>query len=379
MKIAVVHAYYSRAVPSGENVAVDRQRELLTQAGHEVVLVSAEIDAERHRRPSPDFAVRAALRVASGRGHSPLEEIRALKPDVVHVHNLFPLYARSWVRHWPGAMVATVHNFRPICPRGDLFRNGGICLECPQQGSAVPSLVHSCYHDSRAATLPIAIGTRFEKDAVLERADVVTALTPEMVATYAAAGVRTEHFREVPNFVDRPLRVGDGGGDWVVAGRATPEKGIVELIERWPRDVPLRVAGPMPEEVHARAPESVTFLGNIPSTTLREELGRARGLVFPSRCLEGLALVCLEALSVGTPIVAWDPCPAAAHVRSLGVGLVGSDDVVGTLRTAADLFPTLREHCRRTYERRFTPEAWTANMEQVYRAALEKSDARARA
>ncbi len=54
----------------------------------------------------------------------------------------------------------------------------------------------------------------------------------------------------------------------------------------------------------------VECLGRVDGDRLRELMGNALGLVFPSAWLEGLALVCLEALSVGTPILTFDDIPA---------------------------------------------------------------------
>src|SRR3954451_274021 len=121
LRIALVHSYFSSRVPSGENRAVDAQAAALRQAGH-VVEVVAQYTDERLRRLT--YPVEAALTVATGRGPSPLPELERFTPDLVHVHGLFPNFGKHWLTHWQGPVVATMHNYRPLCPAATLFRDG---------------------------------------------------------------------------------------------------------------------------------------------------------------------------------------------------------------------------------------------------------------
>ena len=82
------------------------------------------------------------------------------KPDVVHVHNLFPMISPSVLqacrRHLVPAVV-TLHNYRQICPSGDLFRDGHICHDCVGR-TPLASVRHGCYRDPpRRQRYPLAI------------------------------------------------------------------------------------------------------------------------------------------------------------------------------------------------------------------------------
>src|SRR5919205_1422355 len=114
LRIALVHSFYGSTV-SGENAAVVAQADALRRAGHDVLLVAARTDELEGSR---FYRLRAGLRVASGRGTSPLEALRAFEPDVVHVHNLFPNFSTNWLRAVDAFVVATVHNYRPMCAAG---------------------------------------------------------------------------------------------------------------------------------------------------------------------------------------------------------------------------------------------------------------------
>lgn len=364
MRVAVVHSYYSSRQPSGENVVVDLQVAALRGAGHEVTLVQRRTDDLERSRLYP---LTAAARVATGRGADPLEEIVASGAEVVHVHNLFPNYGRTWVRRCPVPVVATLHNYRPVCPAGTLFRDGASCTLCPDSGSARPAVTYACYRDSKAATVPVALGTRFADDPLLASARRIITLNDDMAATYAAVGVPAERLVTVPNFV-ADAGSGTGGEGWVFVGRLSAEKGILPLVRRWPAGLPLRVvgSGPLEQEVAAAAGPSVELLGQRPQEEVRDLLRRADGLVFPSLWPEGLPTVYLEALSAGTPVLASPESVVGGLVAAQGTGRVMSGELAADLAAASAAFPALRARCREVYAAHYTEGAWVSSVEEVY-------------
>lgn len=367
MRIAVVHSYYSSRVPSGENNVVDAQIDVLRAAGHEVRVIAQSTDERLRRRTYP---VEAALTAATGIGPAPLDELHEFGPDVVHVHNLFPNFGRRWLRQWQGPLVATLHNYRPLCPAASLYRDGRICTDCPSGGSTRPAVRHGCFHRSSLATVPVALGTRFADDPLLQRADLLTTLSTGMTEVYAEHGVPADKLTVLHNFVAE-APAGPGGGDWMYAGRIERAKGLHALIERWPAGHRLVVAGVEDESDPLPIHPDVELLGRVPHDELVALMGRSRGLVFPSIWLEGLALVCLEALSVGTPVLTFDDIPAGRSVNELGIGLAGGrGELPALLERAAESFPALREHCRGVHADRFTSAAWLNDVEVIYARAM---------
>lgn len=367
MRIALVHSYYSSRVPSGENSVVDAQAGVLRAAGHEVRVIGQSTDQRLRRRSYP---IEAALSAAAGVGPSPLDELNEFGPEVVHVHNLFPNFSRRWLSKWKGPLVATLHNYRPLCPAASLYRDGHVCTDCPSSGSTRHAVRHRCFHRSSLATLPVALGTRFAEDPLLQRADVLTTLSSGMSEVYAEYGVPAHKLTVLDNFV-APAPPGPGGDSWLFAGRIERDKGIHTLIDRWPIGHRLVVAGAEDESDPLPPHPDVEPVGRIPREELVDLMGRSIGLIFPSIWLEGLALVCLEALSVGTPVLTFDDIPAGHSVTELGVGLAGGrDKLPDLLARAAESFPTLREHCRAVHADRFTPDAWLSQVEAIYARAM---------
>ena len=257
MRVTVVHSFYAGDQPSGENVAVQLQVAALRRAGIATRLVSvATDDLATHR----GYKLRTAAGVALGTGVDPTDEILAGRPDVVHVHNLFPNYSTRWLAGWRGPLVATIHNYRAMCAAGTLARDGHDCRECVGTRLALPALRHRCYHGSFAATMPMVamLARGVPGNPLLQRADRVIFLAPRAQRIYLESGFdRPEAGILLPNFVaaqsiaeiSQPYRA---TAPWVYAGRLAPEKGIVAALRAWPADVPLHVYGGGPDEAEVR-------------------------------------------------------------------------------------------------------------------------------
>ena len=375
MRVTVVHNYYSSRIPSGENAVVDDGVAALREAGHEVAVVARSNDTMA--RDLPGLA-KAAVVVATGRGASPLAEIRATEPDVVHVHNLFPNLGRTWVRDLDVPLVATLHNFRYLCAAASFFRDGGECYDCLER-SPLHAVRHRCAQDSLLQTVPLALAaTRGARDPLLARADVLVTLSDRAADLFARAGVPGERLHVGRNFLPRsrdPGR-GEGGEAWLFAGRLDETKGIAELLAEWPRDVPLLVVGdgPLREQVVAGCTGEIRYLGPLPRADVVALMRHSRGLVIPSRWVEGFPTVHIEALAAGCPVLAWDPTSSAAFIRQAGGGAAPAHR--GELaRVLADLdgeFAAGRGHARAVFEEYFGQDVFVAQSERLYRLAADR-------
>lgn len=370
MRIALVHSYYATSQPSGETLAVDYQADALRRAGHEVLVVARYTDQEALKRSYP---LRAAVVVATGRGYDPTAELLRFDPDVVHVHNWFPNIGTSWLRRWSGPVVATLHNFRPMCAAGTLFRDGATCTLCPDR-SSFHAVRHACYRSSAAATLPLAIRTRGGAlgDPVLNRADKVVCLSTRSANIYRNYGVPKSKIEIVPNFVRTPpATAAPQGRGWLFAGRLAVEKGIVELLEIWPESERLDIAGagPLEEQVTRRAQGRIRYLGRLTSDELFNQMGSYEGVVIPSLWAEGATTnVLLESLKAGCPVIAARGSAAADEVVGLSVGAVyDAHDAQQLVTAMAEVRGTagLRERCL-YMSGRFSESAWLDRTENLY-------------
>ena len=295
LRVSIVHSHYASAEPSGENTAVAGHVGALQRAGHHVQLVAQRTD---ERMKSRLYPISAALTVASGIGPSPLQAIAEFRPDVIHVHNLFPNFGSRWIRKLETPIVHTLHNFRPICAAGTLFRDGQICTKCPD-GDRWAGVRHGCYRGSRAKTLPLSIASHDgpEGDELLRSAAAIVVLSERSRSVYEAAGVPAEKLVCIPNFLadDLTPRISDfdGGKGWLFVGRLSPEKGIDRLVRRWPEQEQLAVVGEgqLKSDLHAAARgKRVEIVGGRSRTEILHLMQSSVGLVFPSRWYEGFPI-----------------------------------------------------------------------------------------
>src|SRR6202012_3266261 len=149
------------AAPSGENRVVDQEGEALATLGHEVILFSRSSD-EIGQWP---VAKKASLPVRTIWSRETYRDLKATlqehRPDVVHVHNTFPLLSSAVLYACRDAripVVATIHNYKLACANGTVYRDGVGWHDCAD-GLPTRAVLHGCYRGSRAATAPVALAT----------------------------------------------------------------------------------------------------------------------------------------------------------------------------------------------------------------------------
>jgi glycosyltransferase involved in cell wall biosynthesis len=332
MKILLAHNEYGKF--SGEEAVVARQTELLRARGHETFLFgrsSADIDRLRFGRARAFLS--GIYNPFSRRAF--LAALRDVGPDVVHVHNVFPLISPSILpacRRQDVPVVMTLHNYRLVCPNALLLRGGLPCHEC-LGGREWRCVRHNC-EGGLAKSLGYALRTgvarrrRFFLDAV----DVFIALSDFQKDIYVREGFPADRVLVAPNFL--AADPADGGrappaglGTFILyAGRVAPERDVPTLLAAAALcpEIPFRIAGScwrMPHLPPQAAP-NVAFLGEVGPEALSELYAECRALLLATRCYEGFPSVILEAMSHGKPAI----CPALG-----GLPEIVTDGVTGLL------------------------------------------------
>jgi glycosyltransferase involved in cell wall biosynthesis len=403
MKIMQVHNRYRSTAPSGENRVVDTEAAALAGLGHEVI---------RFERHSDDIegwsrARKAALPgrvVWSAEAHHALaDELRRHRPDVVHLHNTFPLLSPAVLyacRDAAVPVVATIHNYKLACASGDFFRDGAVCHDCAGRLPG-PALRHGCYRGSRAATAPVALAMTAHRRAwrslvsayifiSAAQRDLLTGLRldPDRVFVRhnlipAQPGLVTDAEPAVAESPDTEPMI-------VYAGRLDAAKGVPLLMAGWDHyraaagDGALRLlivgAGPLEDEVGAWAATrpSVRLAGQVDGATCARLMSGARAVLLPSAWEETFGLVVVEAMALGVPPV------ATAHGSFTELITDGVDGVLfrpgdpaALGQAVADVaaeparYATYGRQARETYEKRFDPDRNLDQLTGIYRYAID--------
>ena len=78
-----------------------------------------------------------------------------LRPDVIHVHNLYPMLSPAVLRTTAAPVVMTLHNYRLMCLPATFLRDGRTCEDCLGRGPW-RGVVHRCYRGSAAGSASLA-------------------------------------------------------------------------------------------------------------------------------------------------------------------------------------------------------------------------------
>ncbi|HVV14396.1 glycosyltransferase [Amycolatopsis sp.] len=386
MKVLVVHNRYRSEQPSGENNVVDQEVELLAGAGHDVRLFE---------RRSDDIASMSLLERATVPLRVPwnpasrvalAEVLRADRPDVVHIHNTFPLLSPSVLAACTDARVpavATLHNYGMVCPPGTLYRDGHLCGECVGK-KPVPAVQHGCYRGSRVATLPMAVNVAVNRRRWWSGISRFLCISDAQRQVLIGGGMPAERMLVKHNFVAEPAVRRTLPGEYVLyLGRLTEEKGVRLLMNAWERldlGMPLVLAGtgPMQDEVSrwAAARSDVRYVGLADKARCQELIARAATVVVPSTWLEAFGLVVVEAMAAEVPAV------AAAHGAFPELIEDGVSGVLHQPGDVASLAEALRqviaparnremgEAARLRYEKGFTPSVGLDRLVAAYESAM---------
>jgi glycosyltransferase involved in cell wall biosynthesis len=376
MRVLVLHSRYLSGTSSGENRVVEDEVELLRAAGHEVRLWA----------PSPEDAGggwRLGLGARAVWSRPAVREVERLaaelRPDVVHVHNLYPMLSPAVLRTAAAPVVVTLHNYRLLCLPATFLRDGRACEDCLGR-LPWPGVVHRCYRGSApgSAALAASLGVH-RRVGTFRHVSGFLAVSEFVRDKHADAGMDAARIRVKPNFV-APLPRREGpGGDFLYLGRLSPEKGLDRLVGRW-RDIPGRLVvvgdGPDRARLEAAAPNTVEFVGAVPPDQVGGYLAQARALVLPSICYEGAPRTVVEAYAAGVPVIANRNGALPSVVADGVTGLLvdpgnpgGWRDALARLGDDA-VSARLGEGAFAAWHSRYSPEQGLADLEAAYTAVM---------
>jgi glycosyltransferase involved in cell wall biosynthesis len=395
MKVLVAHNRYRSGTPSGENRVVDTESDALAAAGHDVVRFEMRSD-DISAWPLPRKATLAARVIWNQAAYRSLADtLREYSPDVVHVHNTFPLLSPAILytcRRARVPVVLTVHNYRLSCASGDFFRDGMICHACTRGPRIpIPAVVHGCYRGSRTATLPaaLAIGAHRSGWRSLVSAYVFISaaqrdllsglrLPPDRVFVAHNLVPRQQSSQRLPSL---PVAL--------YAGRLEEAKGVRLLMSAWDRfcalspDAGLRLliagTGSLDREVAgwAATRSSVEVFGHVSAARCAELMAQARAVIVPSLWQEAFGLVVVEAMAAGTPPIAAEHGSFAELITpGLDGVLFAPGDaealalVLADVAADPDRYRRYGDQARVSYEQRFNPDDHVDRLVEIYRFAI---------
>ena len=339
MRILLVHNFYGSASPSGENQVFINELDLLKANGHEVLEFVSYSDDILNKSFLTLF--RAAIKVPwnNNKRNEISNVVKKFNPDVVHIHNTFPLLSPSifYGLGTKALVVMTLHNYRIFCPAAIPLRESKICTKCLDMHTILPAIKYGCYRQSRIATLPIAFNIALHRflRTWKTKVDIFIALSDFQREKLSLAGLPLDKITVKPNFkVDNfiPVEWNLRGSYIVFVGRLSEEKGLYSLINAWKlwfnnkRKIPELMIigdGPLRSKLEILAKGlPIKFLGYLSPQDTQLHIAKSKLLIIPSECFEGFPMVIVEAFALATPIAVSNLGPLPLLTEKGSTGLV---------------------------------------------------------
>lgn len=384
MKILLAHNRYRWA--GGEDSVVRAEKALLEAYGHEVRMFEADNQEIRGVAGAARAAFSATWSFAARRRM--VEALARFQPDVVHVHNFFPLLSPSIYDACRDAgvpVVQTLHNYRLLCPNAVFFRDGHACEDCLGRLVPWPGVLHACYQGGRMATAPIAAMLAFHRmrRTWIQKVDGFVVFSEFARLKFIEGGLPGDRLHVKPHFVHPVPEVeGGAGGYAMVVGRFSFEKGFETALDAWRlgklgERLPLRIVGegtiePALRQRAAGVP-GIEWMGAVPQTEVLRLMQHATCLIYPSVCYETFGMAIIEAFATGLPVIASGHGSMASLVRPGKTGLLFRPGDAADLAAKVEEFlahpeshARMRAQARAEFEAKYTAEQNYRRMMEIY-------------
>ncbi len=391
-RVLIIHNFYRTSSPSGEDRYVLMESKSLEENGYVV---------ERFYRYSDSIPKMSAVRRALAYISIPFNlgiffEIRSVlkqfNPDVIHIHNIFPLISPSVYLFCLGRpIVTTLHNYRYFCSGGVLMRDNEPCTKCID-GSRINGVIHRCYRGSYLASgllFLFSLSLTILSPWKAQRSKVL-AFTKFQRSLLVKSNIALSSIKIKPNFTQTSAstrvhakKSGVNSLQVVYVGRLSPEKGIRQLVEQWcsMEDRPyykLSIVGDGPERKEIErlisAHDNVTTLGYLPGERCKSMIASCDVVIMPSLCFEGFPTTLLDAFAANTTSLVsnigplpelvefgevgyvYDPTDAESLVKQLDQ--INVDLVAGNFKCRA---------AREVFEKKYSELTNINNLGHIYR------------
>ncbi len=327
MRVLQIHNSYKYI--GGESTVMNLEKKLLLSKGHDVetfIVSNKSINNFLNK-----ILVFKNIIYSKKYKNILSRKIKEYKPDIVHVHNFFPLITPSVFDSCienKTPVIQTLHNYRIICPSAFLMHKSNIYEKAIKYGP-FSTILDKAYKNSYLGTYAVARMINYHKkhDTWNKKVDRFIVLTSFAKSKFIEAGILKNKINIKSNFVDDHGFNYNKDNYYIYVGRLSNEKGINILLRAFASNKKnIKIIGEGPEidlvQDYSRKYKNITYLGFHDKNGVIENLKNAKALVFTSVWYEGMPMTILESFSVGTPVIAPNIGAPGSIVNDLKNGLL---------------------------------------------------------
>lgn len=296
MKILQVHNEY--IYRGGEETVLTAEKELLTRNGHTVhqIIRSNKIEIknlfEVFRTLSQITYSKKSLNILE-------EKIDQTDlPDIVHIHNIFPLWTYSIIDYFNKKnipIVMTLHNYRLIWDKISFFDKDFFKFGLFKNSRFLTYIVSRIFNKNKKLTNHI---------------DKFITFTNFTRSKFIRSGLSKAKIEIKPNFLINKVKKNKSFSqkeDAIYASRISQEKGIITMLHAWD-DIDLKLKiygdGPLFDSFKKNQNQNIKFYGNKKREFVNKKISDSKMLIFPSEWYECMPMTILEAFNEGTIVIA---------------------------------------------------------------------------
>ena len=319
MKILQIHNEY--LIKGGEDTIVNNEKELLQKKGHKVKLIIRK-NKNEIKSILDWFSILKNLS-SSKKSVTILENYFKKNeiPDIVHIHNLFPLWSFSILKFFKEKkipIIITVHNYRLLLDKIKFFDNNYYKYGLFKNSKIITYIIAILFNKNKEFLKYVSnfiYYTNFQKNIYEnlgfdKKKSIVKKNSLQMKRRYIKWNYRDDKITYV--------------------GRLSPEKGLHTLLKAWKiwgKDAPiLEIIGNGNEDIKLQYYKkknllaNVIFCGKLTYEKVQKKIEKTKLLIIPSEWYEPFGLGIFEALSKGTPVATSDSGSLPSLVKYYKLG-----------------------------------------------------------
>jgi len=389
LNILIAHNFYKQR--GGEDVIFESESKLLEDHGHNIYRYAISNKDINGTFKSLAAGVSAVYNSASARRIK--EVIADFNPDVIHVHNFWPMISPAIFYEAKKAnvpIVHSIHNFRLLCPSAYLYFDHAIYEKSINKVFPFDAIRKGVYRNSKIQTAVLAFMTAYHNKMGTwkNKIDQFIINTEFAKKKFLASSLELtdSQFYVKPNFVpdyQQDSHQRQRLDQYLFVGRLSEEKGLEVLVETFKRlKLPITIVGdgPLKNLVEQAANECPTihYVGFKNKQEVIEYLKTTRAMILPSLWYEGLPMTLMEAFCMGAPVIASNLGAMAETIVHGENGLlfetgssVALEKQLNQLEQNENLRQKLASGARNAYLSRYTPEINYKMLVEVYQKAME--------
>lgn len=297
MKIYQIHNKYKFF--GGEDSVVDEEAKLLKLNNHEVIQLIRDNSKELFSLKDKFYALKNTSYSKDSIKILDTEILKNGVPDIVHVHNIFPLWSNSvfdffYKKKIP--IIMTLHNYRLIWEKLSLFDKDRD--------------KYGYFKDSNIKSFIISKLINKRKD-LLKTITMFITHTDFTKQVFSQGVIPKDKLVIKPNFLsstENKIKSILKKKNAIFASRISREKGILTLIKAFNEiDIELDVLGdgPLLNKIKKdNINHNIKFHGSLSRDKVSKFINNSKFLIFPSEWYESFPMTILEAFREGTLILA---------------------------------------------------------------------------